>query len=104
MNLSVKLALFLFAGSVTLTTRAQDGQAVFERHCSACHGPGMNNAGTHQLTKTRGENMGVLEDRNNLVDVYVKTIVRQGLNAMPGFKPTQITGDELDALAAYLAD
>lgn len=94
----------LSSGLVTGAVHAQDGQALFQKHCSACHAPGMNNPGTQQLTKTRGENMGVLEERNNLVDVYVKTIVRQGLNAMPGFKPSQVTDGELEALAAYLSD
>ena len=100
------LSLFVFLTPClgTFTTYAQDGEAIYEKHCSHCHSPGMNFPGTHQLTKTRGEDNGVLIERNNLVDVYVKTIVRNGLNGMPTFKPTQITESELDALAAFLAD
>ena len=100
------LALFVFlaTGLCTLTTNAQEGEGVYKKNCSWCHDPGMNNPGTQQLTKTRGEANGILIERDNLVDVYVKTIVRQGLNAMPAFKPTQISESELDALAAFLAD
>ena len=96
--------VFLFTVLFTSLASAQEGQKIFEKHCLACHAPGMNYPGTQQLTKTRGEENGVLEERDNLVDVYVKTIVRNGLNAMPAFKPTQIAESELESLAAYLAD
>jgi mono/diheme cytochrome c family protein len=98
------LIVCLLFGMVASAIHAQEGEGVYQRHCSWCHDPGMNNPGTQQLTKTRGEANGILIDRDNLVDIYVKTIVRQGLNAMPAFKPTQITESELDALAAFLAD
>ena len=94
----------LLSGLITLSLSAQDGEAIYQANCSHCHDPGMNNPGTQQLTKTRGEENGVLIDRDNLVDVYVKTIVRNGLNGMPTFKPTQITESELDALAEFLAN
>ena len=98
------LIVCVLSGLITGTAAAQDGQAIFEKHCSACHAPGMNYPGTHQLTKTRGEENGVLEERDNLVPVYVKTIARNGLNAMPAFKPTQITDQQLEVLAAYLSE
>jgi len=89
----------------TCSVYAQEpGKAVFEKHCSPCHAPGMNRPGTMQLTLTRGEANGVLEQRDNLVAAYVKTIVRNGLNAMPPFKPSALTRDELDALAEYLSE
>ena len=94
----------LLSGLITLSLSAQDGEAIYQTNCSHCHDPGMNNPGTQQLTKTRGEENGILIDRDNLVDVYVKTIVRNGLNGMPTFKPTQITESELDALAEFLAN
>lgn len=94
----------LLSGLITLSLSAQDGEAIYQANCSHCHDPGMNNPGTQQLTKTRGEENGILIDRDNLVDVYVKTIVRNGLNGMPTFKPTQITDSELDALAEFLAN
>jgi mono/diheme cytochrome c family protein len=98
------LLVFLATGLCTLICNAQEGERIYRKHCSWCHDPGMNNPGTQQLTKTRGKANGILIERDNLVDVYVKTIVRQGLNAMPAFKPTQITESELGALAAFLAE
>jgi len=98
------LSLALLSAIGSLASIAQDGEAVYEKHCSHCHTPGMNYPGTHQLTKTRGEDNGVLVERDNLVDVYVKTIVRNGLNGMPTFKPTQISESQLDALAEFLSN
>ena len=98
------IILCLLSGFISFATYAQDGEAIYQANCSHCHDPGMNNPGTQQLTKTRGEENGILIDRDNLVDVYVKTIVRNGLNGMPTFKPTQITDSELDALAEFLAN
>ena len=45
----------------------------------------------------------MLEQRGDLAAEYIKVIVRNGLNAMPPFKPSNITRQELDALADYLA-
>lgn len=98
------LILGLLSVLVSSAAYAQDGEAIYKANCSHCHDPGMDNPGTQQLTKTRGEENGVLLDRENLVDAYVKTIVRNGLNGMPTFKPTQITEGELDALAEFLAN
>ncbi len=81
---------------------ARSGQDVFAAHCSHCHAPGDDHPGTMQLGATRGADFAVLEERDNLTADYVKLIVRNGLNGMPPFKPTTITGEELDALAAYL--
>jgi mono/diheme cytochrome c family protein len=98
------LSFTLATAILALPAMAQDeGKTVFQQHCSHCHAPGGDRPGTLQLGKTRGADNAVLEQRSNLVDVYVKTIVRQGLNGMPPFKPTTITDGQLEALAAYLA-
>lgn len=81
----------------------ESGNKIFQQQCSYCHAPGLNRPGTLQLTLTRGEEFGVLEEREDLTADYVKYIVRHGLNAMPSFKPSEITHKELDALADYLS-
>lgn len=96
------LAVFLAGASTGHAEQDRTGKAIFDTHCSHCHNPGYEYPGTHQLAVTRGENMAVLEERDNLTADYVKYIVRNGLNAMPPFKPTNITDRELDALADYL--
>jgi len=100
-----RLLMCIMTGSLLpINSLAQeDGGQLFRRHCSDCHAPGMNHPGTIQLTLTRGEANGVLEQRTNLAPDYVKAIVRQGLNAMPAFKPTHVSEKELEAVARYLA-
>ncbi|WP_375206339.1 c-type cytochrome [Hyphococcus sp.] len=82
---------------------ALSGQQIFNAQCVHCHGAGEEHPGTFQLAATRGEGYAVLEQREDLTSDYVKYIVRHGLNAMPTFKPTVITDEELDRLADYLA-
>ena len=95
------------AGSVNAGEAASrpklNGAEIFAKNCSYCHGPGSDHPGTRQLGDTRGKEFALLEKRTDLHADYVETIVRHGLNAMPPFKPTVITDDELDRLAKYLA-
>ncbi|MAW79050.1 MAG: p-cresol methylhydroxylase [Parvularcula sp.] len=82
---------------------ALTGKQIFDAQCVHCHGAADDRPGTFQLAATRGEGYAVLEQREDLTSDYVKYIVRHGLNAMPTFKPTVITDEELDRLADYLA-
>jgi len=79
------------------------GQEVFNRQCAQCHAPGLEHPGTRQLTLTRGKDKGVLTERDDLVEEYVRYVVRNGMQAMPGFYPSDLTEAQLDALAAFLA-
>lgn len=84
---------------------ASDGKLAFEVHCGYCHLTG--GMGTNLLTKQRmalGEtpDKGLLVNRTDLTADYVKTVVRQGKNAMPPQTKVDITDSELDAVAAYL--
>jgi mono/diheme cytochrome c family protein len=97
------LAVFLAGTAVCHADPAMSGKAVFDKHCSHCHAPGIGHPGTMQLARTRGRDQAVLEERDNLAPDYVKYIVRNGLNAMPPFKPSNITREELEALADYLS-
>lgn len=86
------------------------GKQVYEYWCATCHGselglPGFGALpGTHQLQlKYRGSDIpAVLDERTDLVPAFIETIVRQGVSFMPQFRKTEITDEELDALAAYL--
>ena len=83
---------------------AQDevGKAAFDRHCVHCHGPGDEAVGTAQLARTRGESFALLTERNDLAAPYIEFVVRNGLRAMPGFVPSDLTEAQLDALTEYL--
>ena len=88
------------------TTSKERGQQVFEYWCTPCHAPGPGHPGTQSLAiKYRDTDIPpVLEDRQDLVPDYVKTIVRVGIMSMAPFRKTEITDAELEDIAAYLAD
>lgn len=79
-----------------------DGEAVYNRHCIHCHAAGDEMPGTLQLAKRRGEESAVLSERKDLVDAYIVTVVRNGLNAMPPFTPSDLDAAKLEALVEFL--
>lgn len=83
----------------------RDGAALFSQLCGACHLPG--GMGTNMLTEQRmmmGEppENGLLANRKDLTQTYVKFVVRHGRQAMPGLTRVEVTDAELDAIAKYL--
>ena len=91
-------------------SRAQDtqafpaGRAVYSKWCAPCHDPGVSHPGTNALTvKYQGVKSGVLLEWKDLPASTVKVLVRHGISVMPQFRKTEISDQELDALAAYLA-
>jgi len=82
----------------------EHGRAAYEHHCAPCHAAGTGgHAGTLRLAIRLGEERAVLAERDDLHPDYVKAIVRGGLGLMPGFRPTEITDETLEAIARYLA-
>jgi (+)-pinoresinol hydroxylase len=85
------------------------GNQLYQYWCATCHGsgPGMLGPGTlpgtHALAlRYKGALPPVLEDRTDLNDVLIKTVVRKGVVAMPFFRRTEISDADLDAIVAYL--
>ena len=83
----------------------KDGTALFSNRCGACHLAG--GMGTNLLTKQRmaaGEppESGLLANRKDLTQTYVKAIVRHGKLAMPRLTRVEVTDAELDSIAKYL--
>jgi (+)-pinoresinol hydroxylase len=89
------------------------GQEVFDQRCAACHGdvpdeifgpmflPPM--PGTQALeARYRNALPAALERRSDLTPEFVSAVVRNGLLSMPFFRPTEVSDDDLEALAAYL--
>jgi mono/diheme cytochrome c family protein len=91
----------------------QRGQQVFQARCQICHGEIPNLVvpgglppmpGTQALAmRYRGERPAMLEQRTDLTPEFVAAIVRNGINSMPYFRPTEVTDAELAALGAYLS-
>src|SRR5262252_6370497 len=64
----------------------KDGQALFSNRCGTCHLAG--GMGTNMLTKLRllaGDppESGLLANRKDLTQTFIKTVVRHGIRAMP---------------------
>lgn len=80
------------------------GKAVFDHWCAPCHGAGPAKPGTAALEALYGgEKPALLEERTDLVPELTKAFVRNGVSVMPFFRKTEISDEDLDALAAYLA-
>ncbi len=91
------------------------GKEVFQARCEACHGALPKDAaaaaggmpampGTAALaTKYKGAKPAELELRTDLTPDFVSLFVRKGSGFMPPFRPTEVSGDDLKALGAYLA-
>ncbi len=82
--------LWALAVATPLTSPAADtadGAAVWASVCRHCHATGVGPA-----LLGRG-----------LDPAYVESVVRNGLRAMPAFRPSEVPADELAALARRLA-
>ncbi len=90
----------------SVAPRYAPGRAVYEKWCGACHDPGVIHPGTHALmTKypTGSRATGVITEWTDLPATYVTFMVRHGMSVMPQFRKTEISNDELVALATYLS-
>lgn len=79
------------------------GETLFEYWCLPCHAAGTGHAGTQAIGRRLGIDQSVLLLRKGLTPVYIKTIVRNGFQMMPPFRPTEISDQELQLLAEYVA-
>jgi mono/diheme cytochrome c family protein len=94
------------------------GKEVFEARCQVCHGAYSKNPsqgssiyaspempGTVALEmRYKGQKPALLEERRDLTPELVAIFVRRGGGgAMPAFRPTEVSNDDLKALGAYLA-
>jgi mono/diheme cytochrome c family protein len=89
--------------TVQAPPNAPQGYVPFQKYCSVCHGTGFGKPGTRALTaKYGGKVPATLEERTDLTADYIKLTVRHGVSVMPIFRKTEISDDELNAIAAYL--
>lgn len=79
------------------------GKVLFDRWCAECHAPGHGHPGTQQLERLRGAKLAVLEQRPDLTSALVRAIVRNGMNAMPAYRQSEISDAQLEQIGRYLA-
>ena len=107
--LVITLAI-LRIGSVQAANATKDqlahGHEVFEAWCAPCHAPV---SGTERLAGTstlemvyKGAKPAALEQRTDLTPERVAYYVRHGDNAMPWFRKTELSEEDLATVAAYL--
>lgn len=80
----------------------QDGKALFDLYCIACHGAGPGHPGTMRLEERMSAEQAPLLDRDNLQPDYVKLVVREGFKLMPPFRHSEIDDAQLDLLTDYI--
>lgn len=79
----------------------QDGAGLFLARCGYCHLEG--GTGTMMLERRLGKANRLLAERTDLPADYVKAVARNGINSMPTITRVEVTDEELDKIAAYLA-
>ncbi len=92
------------AGASTGKAESQTGKAEFQNACAICHGAGPDRPGTSSLQfKYGGRLPALLEERTDLTAERVKYYIRHGIAMMPGFRKTELSDAQVEAIANYLA-
>lgn len=97
------LALTMFIGAVHAAGSDATGAEIYQHYCIVCHDRGSGHPGTQNLAYRYGPEKAALADRDNLTPEYVRIMVRFGRGLMPGFRPSEISDDQVKLLAGYLA-
>jgi mono/diheme cytochrome c family protein len=77
-------------------------ETLWRLYCVECHAPGEGHPGTMMLSAKKGDAQAVILGREDLSAEYIAATVRGGLLEMTPFRPTEITDEELTALAEYV--
>lgn len=81
------------------------GRQVYTQWCAICHESGAGMGGTDALMrKYRGELSPLLREREDLTPQMITSFVRQGVKSMPSFRKTEISDEQMEALALYLTE
>ena len=104
----VTVLSFFFILPVSGQTDVQmdQGSQVFNKWCRICHGEPVSSidmVGTAKLQERyQGVVPALLEERTNMTQEFIETIVRNGISIMPFYRKTEVSDEDLDALVAYL--
>ncbi|WP_137680148.1 c-type cytochrome [Aurantiacibacter suaedae] len=79
---------------------ATGGEALYIEKCMMCHGPvGMGTG----LLERRGRSHAELEKRGDLAAAFVVLAARNGIGNMPAIPRGEVSDEQLQAIADYLA-
>ncbi len=79
---------------------ASGGEALYVEYCMMCHGP--NGMGTGLLQRA-GRPQAMLEQRGGLPAAFVIAAARNGIGNMPAIPRGEVSDEQLQAIADYLA-
>jgi mono/diheme cytochrome c family protein len=87
---------------ITMAKRpaATGGEALYVEHCMMCHGP--NGMGTGLLERA-GRPEPLLEMRSGLPAAFYVTAARNGIGNMPAIPRGEVSDEQMQAIAEYLA-
>ncbi len=94
------LALSPLQAAAATPAAALEGQSLFREKCGVCHLAG--GGGTWMLGRRHGPDKALLEQRSDLLPLYVRYVARHGINSMPRFTRVELSDAQLEAIAAYL--
>lgn len=94
------LLLSLAAPLAAQTPSAAAGKALFESRCLYCHDE--RGTGTVMLGHRLGQEKALIGKRRDLSPAYVAAVIRNGVGSMPPYRRSEITDEELQALAVWL--
>lgn len=86
---------------VTMAQRpdATGGEALYVEYCAMCHTA--NGMGTGLLARRRAD--ALLEQRGDLAAAFVVIAARNGIGNMPAIPRGEVSDEDLQAIAEYLA-
>lgn len=86
---------------ITMAQRpdATGGEAKYVEYCIMCHGP--NGMGSGLLARRMDQ--PDLEQRDNLTEDFVITAARMGIGNMPAIPRGEVSDEDMQAIAEYLA-
>lgn len=99
--LVIPLAMAAPAAVRSSEREVRSPQEVFASRCAYCHEAG--GWGTRVLARRVPKGQAELRQRDSLPPALTTLVVRRGIGAMPPFTPTELSDEELQALAEWLA-
>lgn len=85
------------------TRKLEGAERTWAFYCEGCHAAGIEeHPGTLRLSYTRSPELAAIRGRQDLTPQYLRQIVRMGYLEMVGFRKTEISDDELEALIKFI--